>query len=64
MRILITGGSGFIGTNAVDHYKEHAAAVLSIDIREPRKSANTDVHQTVDIRDAESVHAAILAFKP
>ena len=64
MRILVTGGSGFIGTNAVDKYKEQAEAVLSIDIRLPRKSANSDVHQTVDIRDAEAVRNAISAFKP
>ncbi len=64
MRILITGGSGFIGTNAVDHYKVHAEAVLSIDIREPRKPANSDVHQTVDIRNAEALLSAVLDFKP
>ena len=34
-RVLITGGSGFIGTNAVRHWRDLGYEVLSIDIRQP-----------------------------
>jgi nucleoside-diphosphate-sugar epimerase len=64
MRVLITGGSGFIGTNAVDFYRERAEAILSIDIRLPRKTSNADVHETVDIRDAATTRDVITKFQP
>jgi len=40
-RILITGGSGFIGTNLVEHFLGEGAAVLSLDARPPRNSERT-----------------------
>ncbi len=37
MKILITGGSGFIGSHLIEELKNHGHAVASLDIREPRE---------------------------
>ena len=36
MKIVITGGSGFIGTNLVQFYIEKGFDVISLDISKPR----------------------------
>jgi len=37
MKLLITGGSGFIGTNYVDYALTKGCEVLNIDIKSPSK---------------------------
>lgn len=50
-RILITGGSGFIGTNLIEKLrKEGKYELLSLDIAQPKISAHNDVWKQVDWR--------------
>ena len=63
MRILITGASGFIGTNLLEHFRVHHD-VLNLDILEPRNKKHLSYWKNVDIRDYESLRKAILDFYP
>jgi nucleoside-diphosphate-sugar epimerase len=63
-RILVTGGSGFIGTNVVEHYRVQGHDVLSIDIAEPRNPVHRPLWHELDITDAHRLEAAVRDFKP
>src|SRR3954447_17037224 len=39
-RVLVTGGSGFIGTNLVELYLRTGSEVLSVDSAAPRKGSH------------------------
>ena len=63
-RILITGGSGFIGTNLVERMRERSDAVLSLDPRSPQNPDHRDLWRVLDPLDAEQVRAEFAAFRP
>lgn len=63
-RILITGGSGFIGTNLVDVLLEQGATVLNLDINPPKKMAHNAYWQKCDIMDFETTLRFFEDFKP
>jgi nucleoside-diphosphate-sugar epimerase len=64
-RIIVTGASGFIGTNLLEFYRAwDAQAVVNFDIAEPRNRAHLGLWQKVDICNAHEVRAAMLAFRP
>ena len=67
MRILVTGGAGFIGSHVVDAYiaAGHEVAVLDnmSTGREENVSSDARVHRA-DVRDLAQVQKAIAAFKP
>ncbi len=63
-KVLITGGSGFIGTNLVEHYRQSGWDVLNIDHRPPRNRAHQDLWQEVDILDARALNEAFGRFRP
>jgi len=63
-RVLITGGSGFIGTNLVDFYLGGGAQVLNLDHSEPRNPRHQAVFQKLDLRDADATARAIREFRP
>lgn len=63
-RVLVTGGSGFIGTNLVDHLIARGTQVLSVDICEPQNASQRGVFQRVDVLDKDSVDQILAAFKP
>ncbi|MDC3195828.1 NAD(P)-dependent oxidoreductase [Flavobacteriaceae bacterium] len=62
-RILVTGGSGFIGTNIIEFYKE-TCKVLNIDIVAPRNKNHIPYWKNVDILDIISLQNAFSNFKP
>ena len=64
MRILITGGSGFIGTNAVEHCLSQQFDVRNFDIRTPRNPEHQSYWQQVDIRDRDALAQAVADFSP
>lgn len=63
-RILVTGGSGFIGTNLVNRLLERGEVVLSIDVKSPRILGHEDHFVNVDLLDAEALTAVVAEFKP
>jgi CDP-paratose 2-epimerase len=72
MRILITGGCGFIGTHAVHRWADRHE-ILALDNLSRRGSeCNLDwlraqyplAFRRIDIRDAEEVAAAVRTFRP
>jgi len=64
VRILVTGGSGFIGTNLVGHLLGKGMVVLSIDIKEPQNTAHSSVFESVDVREAKALARVFKEFAP
>jgi nucleoside-diphosphate-sugar epimerase len=63
-RVLVTGGSGFIGTNLVAHHLALGDEVLNLDIAPPRQPAHAAHWQRVDLLDAPALERAVAAFAP
>jgi len=67
VRILVTGGAGFIGSHVVDAYiaAGHEVAVLDNFSTGRRENVNSEalVHQA-DLRDQPAVEKAVASFKP
>jgi nucleoside-diphosphate-sugar epimerase len=64
IRLLITGASGFIGTNAMDFALKEGMAVVNFDIRPPRNTAHQKHWRQVDIRKRDVLCAAVEEFGP
>jgi len=64
MRVLITGGSGFIGTNLVSFYMERGVEVCNIDTAPPRNKEYGRFWKKVDITDLERLQKEIHNFSP
>lgn len=64
MRVVITGGSGFIGTNVVEQSLSHNAAVLNLDIATPRNPTHRPHWRHVDILDGPSLKRQIIDWQP
>ena len=62
-RILVTGGSGFIGTNIIEFYKNDYE-VLNIDIVAPRNINQISYWKEIDILDKSSLKKIFISFKP
>lgn len=63
-KILITGGSGFIGTNLVEYYLNRHISVLNLDIVEPRNIKHIAYYKNIDICDKSALIDLFLEFKP
>lgn len=67
MRILVTGGAGFIGSHVVDAYVAAGHDVAVVDNlstgRPDNVNPDAQLHR-VDIRDPAALEAAFAAFKP
>ncbi len=67
MRIVVTGGAGFIGSHIADAFLESGHDVLVVDDLSSGKEANIPKRATfakIDIRNGEALGAALSAFKP
>jgi len=64
VRVLITGGSGFLGTNAIEHFASRGSEVLNLDIHPPRNPAHRAVWRRSDILDCAALGADVRAFAP
>ena len=63
-RILVTGGSGFIGTNVVDSLLRDNCVVLSLDIAPPKIPAHEPNWRPVDILDGVGLRQTLTSFRP
>ncbi len=64
LRILVTGGSGFIGTNAVEVLRRHRHTVVNIDIAQPKDPGQADCWHQVDILDLPALRQEMIDFRP
>lgn len=64
MKILITDGSGFIGTNYVDYALNEGTEILSIDIKLPFKKEHESYYVNCNIMDFEKLEKTVQDFKP
>jgi len=63
-RVLVTGGSGFIGTRMVDYYRDCGAAILNLDPVAPLKADQAEFWREHDILDAAGTVEACKSFQP
>lgn len=63
-RIIITGGSGFIGANLVEYYLERGWQVLNLDIAPPRNPAHHKEWRPVDLLDRALLIETVRRFSP
>jgi len=63
-KILITGASGFIGTNLLEKFINDGYSVLNIDIAAPRNPAHNSYYKNVDITDFNALRNCIADFAP
>lgn len=64
MRLLITGGSGFIGTNAMTAFARQENRLLNYSIDRPLNAAHDSFWRQGDILDLEATCAAFAGFQP
>jgi len=65
MKILVTGGSGFIGTNYIELLlKNNRTEFLNLDNRSPRNIAHTKFWRECDILDAPRMERIVREFAP
>jgi nucleoside-diphosphate-sugar epimerase len=65
MKVLITGGSGFIGTNLIETLlKSGKYDVLNIDNAEPKNNKHTVYWKQCDILNGDQINEIFDAFKP
>ncbi len=65
MKILVTGGSGFIGTNFIEYIRgRDGFDILNLDIKSPILSEHIKNYENCDIMDYDKLEKVIMEFKP
>ncbi len=64
MRLLVTGGSGFIGTNVIDSFSREGHAIFNYSLHPPLNPEQTSYWRTGDILDAKATAAVFQEFQP
>ncbi|MBT3926432.1 MAG: NAD(P)-dependent oxidoreductase [Rhodospirillaceae bacterium] len=64
MRLLVTGASGFIGTNVIEYFKPRAEAVVNVDVLAPRCTDQQDYWRKADICDRKGLVDVFTEFAP
>jgi len=63
-KVLITGGSGFIGVHCVDFLKEKGYEILNLDINQPKNNRNMNLWSSVSILNFKDFEEAVICFNP
>jgi GlcNAc-P-P-Und epimerase len=64
VRVLITGGSGFIGTHLVAHFATHGHEVVNFDIAAPRNEQQRRLWHKGDLLDRVALGGLMQDFSP
>ena len=64
VRIAVTGGSGFIGTNFAKAAEDADHEVKSLDIRPPKDPRQRQIWVDVDVCDADRVRSVLTEWRP
>lgn len=64
MRVLVTGGSGFIGTNLIQELIERNHMVVNLDISEPRQKAHLPVWRQVSLLNGRETLQLLKEVRP
>ena len=64
MKIAVTGGSGFIGTNIIEDLIKKEFDVINIDFNEPKIDSRKNIWKNVDITDYEKFEDVLLNYNP
>lgn len=63
-RVLVTGSSGFIGTNVVEALLDRGNSVLGIDRVSPKNTRHAQSWNMVDLLNIDALRTALLNFRP
>ena len=63
-RIIVTGGSGFIGTNVVQYYLDKGYNLLSIDKIQPKIRNHYNIFRQANINDEKEIETIFRDFEP
>src|SRR5215211_3573033 len=63
-KVLVTGGSGFIGTSLVADYRAAGVTVANFDRVPPRNPADADLWTQIDLIRPDELHRAVTRFAP
>jgi len=63
-KILITGGSGFIGTNMIDYYVRMGIETKNVDIVKPLNPSHNELWTMGDINNYVELQKIFIDFKP
>lgn len=63
-RVVVTGGSGFIGTNLIQALLDDGIEVINLDALKPRNPAHATLWRQVSLEDAVRLRQELVAFNP
>lgn len=63
-KVLVTGGSGFVGTNLIECLRNRNASFLNIDLSPPLCSQHSSFWKKVDILNRQALQKAFREFGP
>jgi nucleoside-diphosphate-sugar epimerase len=66
MKFIVTGGSGFIGTNLIRHLTQAhpSSSILNLDISPPRDASQTCYYSFCDVNEYENLLKFFVSFCP
>ena len=64
MKIIITGGSGFIGTNLLNYFIDKGIAVYNFDILPPREKSKIKYWVKIDLLDIKNLSILLNSIQP
>lgn len=64
MKLLLTGGSGFIGTNTAQHFLDRGVTILNLDWQKPFDAKHLPYWKKADIMDAGAMIESFREFQP
>jgi nucleoside-diphosphate-sugar epimerase len=63
-RVLVTGGSGFIGTHLVEALADRGDTILNLDAMAPKRGVHERYWSRCDVEDFETLHELVNGYSP